>query len=87
VQVVAEELGTALTTVAVKDCEELYLFLGLFRVVWLETWLFQVEDNRDTIFVIVAENAIVSVGAIGNEVRGLSLLGNFCLLDNGSHRE
>ena len=86
-QVVAEEFSAALTTVAVEDCEELYLFLGLFRVVWLETWLLQVKDNRDAIFVVVAENSIVGVGTVSNKVGGLDLLSDFCLLDDRTHWE
>jgi hypothetical protein len=45
VQVVSQEFGAALSTMSIKDSEELNLKLGLLAAVWLDARLFQVEHN------------------------------------------
>ena len=80
-QLITQKLSTALPTVPVENGEELNLFLRLFRIIWLHPRFFKVKDDRDAIFVIVAEYAIVSIGSIGDEIWWLGLLGHFSLLD------
>lgn len=67
-QLITQKLSTALPTVPVENGEELNLFLRLFRIIRLHPRFFKVKDDRDAIFVIVAEYAIVSVGSIGDEI-------------------
>ena len=67
-QLITQKLSTALPTMPVENGEELNLFLRLFRIIRLHARFFKVKDDRDAIFVIVAEYAIVSIGSIRDEI-------------------
>ena len=76
-QVVTEELSTALASMAIEDSKELDLELGLLRAIRLDAWFLQIKDNRDTVLVVVADKSVVSVSTVGDHIRQQSFLRNF----------
>lgn len=87
VQIVPEEFSAALASVAVKYRKELYFLLRLFGIVWLKARLFEVKHDRYSVFVVVAEDAVMRVGSVRHEVRELALLAYFGLFNYGSDRQ
>ena len=67
-KVISQKLGTALATMTVKNSKELYLVLRLLRAVWLKSRLFQIQHYRDSILVVVPDEAIVSVRTVGYHI-------------------
>ena len=66
----------------VEDGEELDLKLGLLAAVRLNAGLLEVEHDRDAVLVVVADEAVVRVGPVGDHVRRQRLLGDFGPLDD-----
>ena len=54
-KVVSEELCAALATMSIENREELYLKLRLFRAIWLDSWLLEVEHYRDPVLVVISD--------------------------------
>jgi len=69
VKIVPEEFSAALASVAVEYRKELDFLLGLFGIVWLKARLFEVKNDRYSVFVVVAEDAVMRVGTVRQEVR------------------
>ena len=67
-KIIAQKLSAALSTMAVKNSKELYLVLRLLRTVRLQTRLFQIKYYRDPVLIVVSDEAIMSVGAVGYHV-------------------
>jgi len=83
-EVVAEELGATLSAVPVKDCKELDLVLWLLVAVRLQSRFLQVKNDRDAIFIVVSDEAIVGVGPIGYHVWREGLMRHLSLLNDGT---
>ena len=64
VQVVAQVVGTGRTAVAIKDTEE--ADLGPLDVkVLLALWLENVQNDRDSVLIVVSNDTLVSIGSVG----------------------
>jgi hypothetical protein len=81
VQVITEELSTALATVAIENSEELDLELWLLIAVRLDARLFQVKHDRNTVFIVIPHEAVMSVGSVGDHIWHERPLGHFCFLE------
>ena len=68
VKIVSQKLRTTLSTMSVEYCEELNLELWLLVAVWLDAWLFEIKNNRYSIFVVVTDKAVVSVCSVCDHV-------------------
>ena len=55
--------------VTIEDCEELNGKFRLLGATRLETWFLKIQHNRDSILIIVPDQAIVSICTIGDHVR------------------
>ena len=66
----------------VEDGEELDLKLGLLAAVRLNAGLLEVEHDRDAVLVVVADEAVVRVGTVGDHVRRQRLLRDLGSLDD-----
>lgn len=64
-QVVSEEVGAGVATVAVKDPEE--AAFGPFFDVLLDRRLHDVQDDTDAVLVVVANDALVGVSRIAHD--------------------
>ena len=53
---------------AIENSKELNLEFGLFRTIGLYARLFQIQDDRDPILIVIPNQAIVGVGSIGDHV-------------------
>ena len=73
-KVVPKKFGATLTAVAIKNGKELDLFLRLFGIIGLEPRLLEIEHDRNPIFIVVPENAIMRICPVGHEIRRLRLL-------------
>ncbi len=80
-KIVTQELSAALTSMAIENSEELNLKFGLFGAIRLYARLFQIQDNRDPIFIVIPNQAIVGVGSIGDHVWNKFFLRDFCSLN------
>ena len=85
-EVVSEKLGAPLASMSIEDSKELDLELRLFRAVWLNARLLEVQNDADPILIIVPNQPIVGVGSICNHVGAQHLLGDFGLLHDWSDR-
>lgn len=75
-QVVTEELCAAVSSVAIKDCEEARLLdTRRQRLVRLGAGLLQVEHDRYTILVVVARRSVVCVRCVRQD-QALSSVGD-----------
>ena len=79
-KVVSEEFCAALATVTVENCKELYLKLRLFRAIWLDSWLLEVEHYRDPVLVVISDQTIVSVRTVCDHIRVKCLLRDLSFL-------
>ena len=73
-KVISQKLGTALAAMTVKNSKELYLVLRLLLAIWLKSRLFQIQHYRDSVLIVVPDEAIVSVRAVGYHVGQQNLL-------------
>ena len=81
---VSEELRAALATMSIENCKELYLKLRLFRAIWLDSWLLEVEHYRNPVLIVISDQAIVSVCTVGNHIRVQGLLRDLSFLYDGT---
>jgi len=70
VEVVAQEIGAGVATVAVEDAKE--AALGPVGHVLLGRWLHDVEHDADAVFVVVADDALVGVRCVADDVAVLA---------------
>ncbi len=61
----------------IENRKELDLKFGLLRAIRLNARLLQIQDNRDPIFIVVPNEAIVSVSSICDHVWNKFFLGDF----------
>ena len=81
-QIVSKKLSTSLATMTVENRKELYLKLRLFFTVRLESRFFKVENNAYAIFIIVSDQAVMSIGAVCNHVWNKRTLRYFRFFDD-----
>lgn len=67
-KVVTKELCAALASMTIENGEELDFLLRLLRVVGLKSRLLEVENNRDSVFIVISKNAVVGVGTVRDEI-------------------
>ena len=68
-QVVPQELRAAVPTMAIKDCKEGRLLDARRQLfVRFATWLLEVEDDRDPVFVVGSTRAVVCVCSVAHDV-------------------
>ena len=71
---------------SIENCKELDLELWLLTAVWLNTWLFKVQNYANSILIVVSNQAVMCIGTIGYHVRSQGLLRHFCFFNYWSHR-
>ena len=64
VQVVPQEISTCITTMTIKDSEET-AFWPVFHV-FFGWWLHDIEDNADSIFVVVSNDSLIGISCIAH---------------------
>lgn len=52
----------------VENRKKLDLLLWLLWVIGLESRLLKVENDRDSVFIVISKNAVVSVGTVRDEI-------------------
>ena len=73
-KIISQEFSTALPTMTIKNSKELDLMLWLLRAIRLQSRFFQIQYYRDPILVIIPDEAIVCIGAVGDHVWQETLL-------------
>ena len=63
-EVVTKKISARVASVAVVDPEEGAFGPSLTRFGWLRLWSHDVENNGNSVFIIVPNNALVGVGSI-----------------------
>lgn len=79
-QVVPQELSTALASVTIKNGEKLDFEARLLGASRLDAWLFQIEHDRYSVLVVIPYKAIVRVSPVGYHIWCLYFLRYFGLL-------
>ena len=86
-KIVSQKFGATLSSMSIEDSKELYLKLWLLCAIWLDARLFKVQNNRDSVFIVVSNQAIVCVSTIGYHIWKQFFLRNLCPLNNWSVRK